>query len=50
MALPLERNFMAIALPAVIAAVAVFCIRHNRAAQAHSANGAVVPGVPAAAK
>ena len=50
MALPLERNFMAIALPAVVAAVAVFCIRHNRAAQAHSAVGAVVPGVPAAAK
>lgn len=50
MALPLERNFMAIALPAVIAAVAVFCIRHSRAAQAQSANGAVVPGVvPAAA-
>lgn len=50
MALPLERNFMAIALPAVIAAVAVFCIRHSRAVQAHSANGAVVPGsVPAAA-
>lgn len=50
MALPLERNFIAIALPAVIAAVAVFCIRHSRAAQAQSANGAVVPGVvPAAA-
>ena len=47
---PLERNFIAIALPAVIAAVAVFCIRHSRAAQAQSANGAVVPGVvPAAA-
>jgi len=50
MALPLERNFMAIALPAVIAAVAVFCIRHSSAAQARSANGAVVSGVvPAAA-
>ncbi|MDM0115201.1 MFS transporter [Variovorax sp. J22R133] len=29
MALPLEQNFMAIAIPAVIAAVAVACIRHG---------------------
>ena len=33
MALPLEKNFLAIALPAVVAALAVFCIRHGRAAQ-----------------
>jgi len=37
MALPLEKNFLAIALPAVIAAVAVFCIQHPRAAQAKAA-------------
>jgi len=35
MALPLEKNFLAIALPAVVAAAAVFCIQHNRAAQGH---------------
>ena len=40
MALPLEQNFLAIALPAVIAAIAVFCIQHGRAAQAQ---GPVVP-------
>ncbi|WP_027476621.1 MFS transporter [Curvibacter gracilis] len=33
MALPLEKNFLAIALPAVVAAAAVFCIQHSRAAQ-----------------
>lgn len=33
MALPLEKNFLAIAVPAVVAAAAVFCIRHSRAAQ-----------------
>ena len=46
MALPLEQNFLAIGLPAVIAAMAVFCIQHGRAAQAQSA---VAPGNPAVA-
>ncbi len=36
MALPLERNFMAIALPAVIAAVAVSLIDHGRATANHT--------------
>lgn len=52
MALPLEHNFMAIALPAVIAAVAVFCVRHGRAAPAPGAVGApdtVLAGIPAVA-
>jgi AAHS family benzoate transporter-like MFS transporter len=44
MALPLEQNFLAIGLPAVIAAVAVFCIQHGRAAQAHRSDSAVTPG------
>jgi AAHS family benzoate transporter-like MFS transporter len=34
-ALPLEQNFMAIAIPAVIAAVAVLLINHSRSASAH---------------
>ena len=33
MALPLEKNFLAIAVPALVAAAAVFCIQHSRAAQ-----------------
>lgn len=37
MALPLEKNFLAIALPAVLAALAVTCIRHGRAAQGRAA-------------
>jgi AAHS family benzoate transporter-like MFS transporter len=52
MALPLETNFLAIAVPALIAAVAVFCINHSRAAQAHGAGraeSAVAPGTPAVA-
>ena len=49
MALPLEQNFLVIAVPAVIAAVAVFCIQHSRAAQAHSANSVVTTGIPMAA-
>lgn len=35
MALPLEQNFMAIAIPAVIAAVAVALINHNRSTGMH---------------
>jgi AAHS family benzoate transporter-like MFS transporter len=34
MALPLEQNFMAIAIPAVIAVIAVSLIRHGRSASA----------------
>ncbi|MGI5014304.1 MAG: MFS transporter, partial [Janthinobacterium lividum] len=34
MALPLQQNFLAIAIPAAIAAVAVACIRHGRSASA----------------
>ena len=49
MALPLERNFLAIALPAVIAAVAVFCIQHERSAQAHGDNSTVPPAPQAVA-
>jgi len=35
MALPLEQNFMAIAVPAVIATIAVLLIKHNRSAAVH---------------
>ena len=53
MALPLQQNFIAIALPAVIAAVAVAMIDHGRSASArpHLANvvGAGPSAVPAAA-
>ena len=35
MALPLQQNFMAIAIPAVIAAVAILLIDHRRSASAH---------------
>jgi AAHS family benzoate transporter-like MFS transporter len=35
MALPLQQNFIAIAIPAVIAAVAVAMIHHGRSASAH---------------
>jgi AAHS family benzoate transporter-like MFS transporter len=35
MALPLQQNFIAIAIPAVIAAVAVAMINHGRSASAH---------------
>jgi AAHS family benzoate transporter-like MFS transporter len=37
MALPLEQNFMAIAIPAVIATVAVLLIDHKRSASAQRA-------------
>jgi len=37
MALPLQQNFLAIAIPAGIAAVAVACIRHGRSASARPA-------------
>ncbi|MBS0554761.1 MAG: hypothetical protein JSS47_19905, partial [Proteobacteria bacterium] len=35
MALPLQQNFVAIAIPAVIAAAAVMLIDHRRSASAH---------------
>jgi MFS transporter, AAHS family, benzoate transport protein len=35
MALPLQQNFMAIALPGLIAAIAVSLIDHRRSASAH---------------
>ena len=41
MALPLEQNFMAIAVPAVIAAIAVAFIRHDRAGGARSEDAKV---------
>jgi MFS transporter, AAHS family, benzoate transport protein len=44
MALPLQQNFIAIAIPAVIAAVAVAMIQHGRSASAQ-AHGANLPGV-----
>jgi MFS transporter, AAHS family, benzoate transport protein len=47
MTLPLERNFLAIALPALIAAVAVLCIQHGRAAQGQGAASAAAPVAPA---
>ena len=53
MALPLQQNFIAIAIPAVIAAVAVAMINHGRSASArpHLANvvGAGPSAVPAGA-
>ena len=42
MALPLEQNFMAIAIPAVIATVAVLLIDHRRSASAQQAHGEIV--------
>lgn len=45
MALPLQQNFLAIAVPAVIAAIAVALINHSRSASAHSP--AAVASVPA---
>ena len=33
--LPLEQNFMAIAIPAVIAAIAIGLVKHSRSASAH---------------
>ena len=50
MALPLQQNFVAIAIPAVIAAVAVAMIRHGRSASAQPAAAVAVAGArPAAA-
>lgn len=40
MALPLQQNFLAISIPAVIAAIAIACIRHGRSASAVSASSA----------
>jgi AAHS family benzoate transporter-like MFS transporter len=42
MALPLQQNFIAIAIPAVIAAVAVAMINHGRSASAHSQSVKVI--------
>jgi AAHS family benzoate transporter-like MFS transporter len=59
MALPLEQNFMAIAIPAVIAAIAALLINHSRSASAHRPDlNVVVPepsssgevGAPTASK
>jgi AAHS family benzoate transporter-like MFS transporter len=46
LALPLQQNFIAIAIPAVIAAIAVAMINHGRSASAHSeeAPAASTPG------
>jgi AAHS family benzoate transporter-like MFS transporter len=46
LALPLQQNFIAIAIPAVIAAIAVAMINHGRSASAHSAEApaASTPG------
>jgi AAHS family benzoate transporter-like MFS transporter len=44
MALPLEQNFMAIAIPAVIATVAVLLIDHKRSASAQQDVAAKVSG------
>jgi AAHS family benzoate transporter-like MFS transporter len=41
MALPLEQNFLAIAIPAVIAVIAVSLIRHERSASAFEPRAAV---------
>jgi len=49
MALPLEQNFLAIGLPAVIAAAAVFCIQHGRAAQVHTADSDAALGTASVA-
>lgn len=53
MNLPLQQNFIAIAIPAVVGMLAVLLIDHRRSASAHradvSANLPDVPGVPAGA-
>jgi AAHS family benzoate transporter-like MFS transporter len=48
MALPLQQNFMAIAIPAVIAAVAVAMINHSRSASARQHLATVVGAGPSA--
>jgi AAHS family benzoate transporter-like MFS transporter len=40
-ALPLQQNFMAIALPGLIAAAAISLIDHSRSASAHHQNVAL---------
>jgi AAHS family benzoate transporter-like MFS transporter len=47
MKLPLQNNFMAIAIPAVIAGIAVLFIDHSRSASAHHAAAGDEPGLPA---
>ena len=48
-ALPLQQNFMAIAIPAVIAAVATLLIDHRRSASAHheDVSATIADAVPA---
>ena len=41
MNLPLQQNFMAIAIPAVIGMVAVLFVNHDRSASAHPAEASV---------
>jgi MFS transporter, AAHS family, benzoate transport protein len=48
MALPLQQNFIAIAIPAVIAAVAVAMINHSRSASARPHLATVVSAAPSA--
>lgn len=45
MALPLEQNFMAISIPAVIAAIAVVLIDHKRSASTNRKDGAAEPAL-----
>lgn len=49
MALPLQQNFVAIAIPAVIAAVATFFINHRRSASSHreDVDATIADAVPA---
>ncbi len=49
MSLPLQMNFMAIAMPAVVAMIAVGLIDHRRSASAVAAASHAAPGSPAAA-
>ena len=42
MALPLQQNFMAIAIPAVIATIAISLINHQRSASAHHEDVSVI--------
>ncbi|MFC0252553.1 MFS transporter [Massilia consociata] len=50
MALPLQHNFLAIAIPAVIAAIAVACIRPGRSAAASASPPAPNPKLAEASK
>jgi AAHS family benzoate transporter-like MFS transporter len=49
MALPLRQNFMAIALPGLIAAIAISLIDHRRSASAHHQDATFRPADPAPA-